>query len=70
MPLVQKLERADLTLSFVGPDDADRVTRDLKPGEVRLRARTDSHDEAAALAQRRRVAAHAQGWWRSRGRAG
>lgn len=50
MPLVQKLERADLTLSFVGPDDADRVTRDLKPGEVRLRARTDSHDEAAALA--------------------
>ncbi|MCD0177450.1 leucyl aminopeptidase family protein, partial [Deinococcus sp. 14RED07] len=50
MPLVQKLERADLTLSFVGPDDADRVTRDLKPGEVRLRARRDSHDEAAALA--------------------
>ncbi|MGM9320005.1 leucyl aminopeptidase family protein, partial [Deinococcus aquaticus] len=49
MPLVQKLERPDLTLTFVGRGDADRVTRDLKPGEVRLRARSESHDEAAAL---------------------
>ncbi|MCD0163536.1 hypothetical protein IHN63_19785, partial [Deinococcus sp. 6YEL10] len=51
MPLVQKLERADLTLSFVGPDDADRVTRDLKPGEVRLRARSDSPSQSPPLAR-------------------
>ncbi|WP_291428051.1 hypothetical protein [Deinococcus sp.] len=34
-PPAHTLERPDLTLTFVGPGDADRVTRALKPGEVR-----------------------------------
>lgn len=52
MHLIPTLHRADLTLSFLTDDPArpdDRRTRDLKPGEVRLIARTPTGDEAVAL---------------------
>lgn len=43
------MDAADLTLSFVTPDGS-RLTRDLKPGEVRLSTRGAQGDEAVALA--------------------
>ncbi|WP_418514447.1 M17 family metallopeptidase [Deinococcus sp. RM] len=48
MPLVNFMDAADLTLSFVTPDGG-RLTRDLNGGEVRLTARHEDGDQAAAL---------------------
>ena len=48
MPLVNFMDAADLTLSFVTPDGS-RLTRDLSGGEVRLTARHEDGDQAAAL---------------------
>lgn len=52
MQLVDRLDAADLTLSFVTQDSAlpERLTRGLKPGEVRLTRRGETGDEALALA--------------------
>ncbi|RJF72169.1 leucyl aminopeptidase family protein [Deinococcus cavernae] len=51
MQIVKSLERADLKLSFVNADATQaRTLRDLQPGQVRLTARLDGHDEAVALA--------------------
>ena len=41
------MDAADLTLSFVTPDGG-RLTRDLNGGEVRLTARHEDGDQAAA----------------------
>lgn len=50
MKPVQSLERPDLKLSFVEADAVSaRTLRDLKPGELRLSARTEEHDEAVAI---------------------
>ncbi|MBB5377126.1 leucyl aminopeptidase [Deinococcus metalli] len=51
MPLNSTLERADLTLSFLGgrQDVPERLTRDLKADEVRLVSRTADGDSALAL---------------------
>lgn len=50
MQLVNQLERADLKLSFVNADATQaRTLRDLKPGQVRLTARSDELDEAVAI---------------------
>ena len=43
MPLVNFMDAADLTLSFVTPDGG-RLTRDLNGGEVRLTARHEDGD--------------------------
>ncbi|PTA67299.1 M17 family metallopeptidase [Deinococcus arcticus] len=50
MSLVNRLERADLSLVFAAPEHPGRLTQGLKPGEVRLLARTAAGDEAVALA--------------------
>ncbi|KQR08893.1 leucyl aminopeptidase family protein [Deinococcus sp. Leaf326] len=51
MQLTDRLDAADLTLSFVTQDSAlpERLTRGLKPGEVRLTRRGENGDEALAL---------------------
>jgi leucyl aminopeptidase len=52
MQLVDSLERADLSLTFMGPDadHPERLTRGLKAGEVRLLSRAEDGDTALALA--------------------
>ncbi|MFC5849020.1 M17 family metallopeptidase [Deinococcus petrolearius] len=52
MQLTDRLDTADLTLSFVTQDAAlpERLTRGLTPGEVRLTRRGETGDEALALA--------------------
>ncbi|WP_043801229.1 M17 family metallopeptidase [Deinococcus gobiensis] len=52
MQLTDRLDAADLTLAFVTQDAAlsGRLTRGLKPGEVRLIRRGETGDEALALA--------------------
>ncbi|WP_019585957.1 M17 family metallopeptidase [Deinococcus apachensis] len=52
MQLVNELARADLTLTFLEEgrvDVPERITRDLKPGTVRLLTRAEEGDEAVAL---------------------
>ncbi|MVN85496.1 leucyl aminopeptidase family protein [Deinococcus sp. HMF7620] len=49
MPLVNRLEQADLSLVFAAPEHSERLTRGLKSGEVRLLSRSGTGDEVAAL---------------------
>ncbi|GAA5512609.1 cytosol aminopeptidase [Deinococcus carri] len=52
MQLVNGQERADLTLKFLAPEQADvpaQVTRNLRPGQVRLLSRGAEGDVAVAL---------------------